>query len=682
MSARRRFFLAGGGGALVSSVLFAWLLTAGTWSLFEWHAVADLYDAQAEALLDGHLHMSRSVLGIEAFEHGGRTYMYQGPFPALLRLPVAAVSDGFDGRLAAVSMLVAFAVVAASVVALAWQVRGLVRGDAPVGRIEALAVAGFTFAATAGSAVLAIGSQVTVYYEGALWGLAMGLAASALVLRHVVAPRWWTLPVASASAIACLWSRASIGLGVTGALGLVFLGELLRWWRLRRTRTPWRAAEVLAPRRPSSWRAVVATLAAVAVPLALFAGLNVAKFGELSDVPWERQTFTRVSDDRAEFLDAHGGTFFGLDFIPSTLLAYLRPDGVRLDEDFPWIGFRTGDIGKRELAGGVLVDRVDATGTVPTSFPLLLVLGAVGGWALLRGRRELAPLWAPVLGAAAAAGSIFVFGYITLRYLADVVPVLVLLGAAGLAMAGEWSRRARPRRRVVAGVGLAVLVVAGVWVNLGQGLWYQRVYASPADESARQQFFELRQSLPSFGWGREQRVTVGTSLPASGRPGDVRVLGECDGLYVSDGATLDRLSLTNWKPVMRTPAVGAFELDMRFGRDGEGPLLVGGTGDEHTELVVVRVDDDHLRFTITGAGFGEGTIVKIDPDRWYRLRASLDPHTDFAVVQLGDRTVFSGGYGAVDVPRLAQDGWPDLRQRPVSRSLCQDVLADAGLGRD
>ncbi len=50
------------------------------------------------------------VVGYEGFIVDHRTYMYFGPFPALLRLPVLAVTHGLDGRLTPWSMTVAFVV--------------------------------------------------------------------------------------------------------------------------------------------------------------------------------------------------------------------------------------------------------------------------------------------------------------------------------------------------------------------------------------------------------------------------------------------------------------------------------------------------------------------------------------------------------------------------------------------
>jgi hypothetical protein len=685
--ARRRFWWAGAAGTVPAAALFTWLLTIGTWDLFAWRQRANYYDAQAHSLLDGRLDMPKSVLGIEAFASRGRQYMYQGPFPALLRLPVAAFTRSLDGRLAALSMVVAFVVTAAAVIAVAWHVRRAVRGESPVGRWEAVAVAGFVFACLGGSLPLALASQVSVYHESAMWGLATGLAGLAVVLRHVSSPSRWTLPVASVLAAASLCSRASIGLGVVAAIGMVGLGEAAAWWRARRGAGAGALTECLRPRRPATSRAVATALLAASLPVLLYVAINVAKFGTLASVPWEKQTFYILSGDRQDFLRING-SFFGARFAPSTLLEYLRPNAFALDGRFPWIGFRLDAIGRRTLLRGVVFDRVDATGSVPVSFPLLTVLGGVAVVACSRARRAARPshLVPSLAGAAVAAASMFGFGYIALRYLADVTPLLVLVGAVGFGVVlGPVVRPVRGWRSAAV-VCLVAVGVLGTWVNLGQGIWYQRVFASPSDEDVTRGFLERRQSLGVLGAGRVLPVGTGPHLPYQGKAADLFVVGDCDGLYVSDGAGVDNLSHTNWKPVVRTAGVGAHVLDVRFDDAPAGtvePLLVSGTRQEPNVLAVLHLGGGRIRFRYEGLGYGAGVSVQVRTDRWYRVRAVLDPETDFSLVTVDGRVVFSGTYDAEALPSVGRNDLDAstrptfggaLRSQDDSRDLCRSIL--------
>ncbi len=386
--ARRRFLGAGALGALPAVGLFFWMVTAGTGKLFAWHPTADFYDVQAHRLLSGHLSMPSSVLGIEAFTSNGKSYMYQGPIPAILRFPLVAFTDAYDGRLAGLFMLLAFIVAAAAVATVTWQVRTLFRGHGPVGRGEMLAAGAFVFACTGASIPLFQASQVSVYHEGALWGMAFALWSFAAILRHVMRPARWTLGVAALMATLTLWSRASLGLGVMVALGLLFLGELGAWWWSRRGRRTPAIIDGFRPTRRPGVRLAVWALVACVVPVLLYTGLNVAKFGTPVSVPWRQQAFTDVSSSRREFLADNGDTFFGLQFVPTTLVEYLRPDAFELQDEFPWIGYRNESIGRVFGINGVRFEKIDATGSIPVSFPLLVILSAVGLVALVVARRR------------------------------------------------------------------------------------------------------------------------------------------------------------------------------------------------------------------------------------------------------------------------------------------------------
>ena len=67
---------------------------------------SNFYDLQARALLHGRLNVPKGSLSIEAFVVGGKQYMYFGPLLAILRMPILALTNHFDGGLTAPSMLV------------------------------------------------------------------------------------------------------------------------------------------------------------------------------------------------------------------------------------------------------------------------------------------------------------------------------------------------------------------------------------------------------------------------------------------------------------------------------------------------------------------------------------------------------------------------------------------------
>jgi len=94
----RLFARAGALGGAAAAVPFAWLVALGRLDLLQRHDLAGFYDAQAHALLDGHWDIPREELGFEAFIVDGKAYTYFGPWPTLLRMPVAACPGHCAGR--------------------------------------------------------------------------------------------------------------------------------------------------------------------------------------------------------------------------------------------------------------------------------------------------------------------------------------------------------------------------------------------------------------------------------------------------------------------------------------------------------------------------------------------------------------------------------------------------------
>src|SRR5215470_16076828 len=70
-------------------LVLCWFVTLGDWDFFPPAGMLEeFYDAQAQSLLEGHIDVPADAIGPEAFVHGGKSYGYFGPTPALLRLPL------------------------------------------------------------------------------------------------------------------------------------------------------------------------------------------------------------------------------------------------------------------------------------------------------------------------------------------------------------------------------------------------------------------------------------------------------------------------------------------------------------------------------------------------------------------------------------------------------------------
>ncbi len=127
-AALRRLRTAWAIGAVPVVAVYTWLLMVGSWAPLQRQYFDDFFDHQTRALFDGRWDVPPEVVGFEGFLVDGRTYIYFGPFPSLLRMPVMAVTDRFDGRLTTLSMMLAMAVLAVFAHRLNVTVRRFVRG--------------------------------------------------------------------------------------------------------------------------------------------------------------------------------------------------------------------------------------------------------------------------------------------------------------------------------------------------------------------------------------------------------------------------------------------------------------------------------------------------------------------------------------------------------------------------
>lgn len=660
-----RFVRASAIGAVLAVLAFAWLGSRGRFDIFEWQRSGNFYDAQAEAWLDGTWQVSGGILGIERFESNGGTYMYQGPWPALLRLPVVAVTDKLDGRLSLPSMLLGVAVATFATARLHWRVRSLVRPDQPVIRPD-LWIAGLaTFVVGGGSALFYEASRPWVYHEAAVWGTAWALVSIDAAVACVTDPSRRRFAWAAVATALALLSRSSVGLAGVAALGIVAGANLLA--RLRpRLGDPGSgisrliggfgslaSAPVAGGRLP-----VVAPAVAAFAPLAAYATVNWIKFRTLFSIPFWGQGFTILDPKRQAFLEANDGTLFGLKFVPSTLLHYLRPDAISLTRTFPFVDFPA----KATAVGGVEFDLIDYSSSIPASMPALTVLAVVGLVALFRPRRSerteagrgVAALRGPTLGAAAGALTILPFGYIANRYLADAVPVLVIAGLVGVhVLLGRARRTAGPAQRRATWAALALLAVAGVWINLSHALIFQRLYSPNVKDDLVREFLDTRYDVGQrLGLDPPIPVMVVDALPLDVPRGQIAIVGDCAGMYLSDGLDLNAVKFTPWNPVERSEAGGRFLRTIDFPVQPPGtrlPLLSVQSSAGDGILYAEWRGGAGVAFEYLGPGQAYPSRTWfLPPDRTYTLDLVADPRMNFVQVFLDDKMYYENLFTVPD----------------------------------
>jgi hypothetical protein len=657
----RRYAVAWLLGSLAAALLFVWMLNLGRTDFFQTQRFGGtFFDEQARALADGRWNLPTTNLGTEAYIVDGKAYIYFGPVPALLRIPVLAVTDDLDGRLTQVSMLAAWTVSMFYAAQLGWQVRGLVRGERPVETFELWATGVFALMLGAGSSLLFLASRAWVYHEVLLWGIAFALAAYDTLLRFLRRPTACLLVATGALSAAALLTRPAVGLGPTVALGVVTLGVLVA--ALRPPLAPRLRGWGFTPagRVGAGW--VSGLAAACVVPVVLYASVNYVKFEQLFGIPFETQTQNLIDETREETLAASGGTLFNLRALPTTTLQLIRPDAIRPTRLFPFVEFPP----LAPVIGDVKFDLVDRASSLPVVMPVLVLFSIAGLILLLRPLRGVpadadpaadpgpALLRAPVIGAAVGGGASLLIIYVAHRYTADFVPLLLLLGLAG----GNWLFRrwetagAADGWTRAAAIALVALVGWSVFVNGALALTYQRLVSPVGDLSARAELVDWQMQIDELTGG-EPEFGVGDELPVSASDGDLFVIGACAGLYRY--GTLDVVSgygsdWTTWAAIERTRATGRFRMEVTFPDGAEAgtyqPLLTSGTRQQPNWLAVEFPDSDEIAFAFGGDedALTSGAVVEVDPAREYEVDVIFDRRVSELVVTFEGRVVLNTFY--------------------------------------
>lgn len=582
---------------LIAVVVFWLISTEGRpWDLLSRAGFSsDFYDEQARVFLRGRIAVDPVVPGPEGFLIGGSTYLYYGPFLAVVRMPLMLFGDLFVGRLVRVSMLIALVVLARWADRLAIVTRRTVRpsSDATWPRVA------FVAAVLASPALFASG-WITVYNETELWALALAVvtvtltaewAADGFVHRR-------TLILAGAAALATTLTRAPIGFGVSFALGVCGLVLL---WRARR----------VASGRPKALLAISAGL----VPLVAHMLINLAKFGSLMSVPGDRQVLSLTSPARAAFFERTGGSFFSPRFLPTTLAQYLRPDTIRFERLVP--GIRYGPLAPDYA--DFPVESTTPASSITVSALLLVLLAVIGLVWLVRHR---ALTWLTIV-VATSLGALptFLIGFIANRYLIDMLPPLIAAAAVGI-----WLLADVERQQVVR-IGVAVLAAWGLWVNASLAIW-NIGYKTVGFTEAR---FALDDTF--FGGGHDSLVTIDetTSVP---RDGIVGVTNDCSGVWIAEQGRWVALD----RPDGVRQATGALDDDGILAAGVDWQLSVEGLASSAPRAILTSGDVVVLDQPLD-SGSGSYTIT-------------VDAIENFFFAQIGDEAFFLSGdvvSGDVDI---------------------------------
>lgn len=536
--ARRRFTGTMIVAMAVAAVPFLWVLWA-LWGspnpLRRAILQTNFYDLQARSIFHGHLWIPNGSIGIEAFAHGGHQYTYFGLFPSILRMPILLVTSRLDGRLTTPMILIAWLVTGLFASMLLWRIRILVRGEAALGRAEAFSFGVLMVTLMGGSVWLILAATPYVFNEDLAWSICLTTGSLFALLGVLERPSWGRVTASGLLILAANLDR------VTTGWACVFAAFMIAVWF-------WLGRGGQENRR---W--CVPVLAAGLVPLVVGCAVNYGKFGVPFGIPVTDQLYSMVNAYRKRFLAANHNSEVGFAFIPTNLVAYLRPDGLRFTSVFPFI---TLPASPNPTLGGVLFDKRYRTSSLPASMPLLFLLACWGMITAFRpkpvGRVALTRLL--LLAAGVACAALMLWGYIGPRYLADFMPFLILAGF--VAIVDIWRRILGRSRRARIGAAAAIGVVAlfTVVANIGMAITPNEEW----DTTQTANYVAAQQSISNLtGHPLRSNVSRGSTLPAYAPADHLFVVGDCDGLYVSTGENYSEVpselfTRTTWLPVERS----------------------------------------------------------------------------------------------------------------------------------
>jgi hypothetical protein len=512
------------GAAAGVLLVFVWMVTCGTYALFDWEHFGQFYDAQAASLLAGHWDVPAQAIFPEAYVHDGKFYGYYGFVPALPRMALNRLFPGMTGCWSRLSMTAACAATLLYCYLLLLRARRWMDAPPKIPLAAHRAHGGFLLLAGLGSTTIFLGSRAFIYHEAIIWATTFALAAYYHLLAYLMDARWRHLAAACAAAYLSFFCRITTGCGPILAILIVALsgraGLTLHFCRVvvlahlrfsrnddgGRVRPPYgivpaQPLRVVVPHvggacsgpewtgtseqsirppvtRPPLIHCALAGAALLAI-LITFIAVNHAKFGTLLQ-PAPIQYYSQMIRD-PQRLAHSGGRWMRIGNVPTDLYAYVSPGSIVFEPTFPWV-FPQENL---RTFPGCRMDTNGPFSSITAGMPVLFVLAMVGVATMASGlgrRRQPPPpnsssardgaAMLVLIGSLGGIAPVLLFFNVDLRYLHEFFPALAFAGAFGL------HRLLAIRRAGLRSVIALALILGGtfeIYANTSFGLVYQRL---------------------------------------------------------------------------------------------------------------------------------------------------------------------------------------------------------------
>ena len=393
------------------------------------------FTAQADALIRGRLWVDPKSMDtvLECFYNSGKCYGYFGLTPSLLRVPILLVIGPTTQSFAI------FMIPLAAGLALGASLDLCRQCARPMARQARGAVFMCVAALTLGpGSVLILLADPFLYQEAIVWSIAGVMLAINFYWRWLHSNNMRHLGLAI---VFCIFAA---GARPTTVLVGFFLG----------------IAVLIAHRQQVTMRSNVAVAAVGLIVLpALFSfGVLFLKFDQPSPPPNGYRNPTGQEIQRTAPCDFENENRPQLKFLPTNLLAYFRPDAVRLYQDWPNVRFRfnicDGPNHPTYLWPLKVADMyVEKTTSLPDIMPIPVLAAGIASYVAVR-RRKTKELVVLAAVATIGLGASTLFG-MTSRYLGDFYPLM----AIGLAMSATVLGSAKRKSTLVTLTCLAVVLV-------------------------------------------------------------------------------------------------------------------------------------------------------------------------------------------------------------------------------
>ena len=394
--------------------VFGWFATYGSGDFFDSEWLSASYDSLAQQLLRAEADVDPKAISFEGLRRDGKTFMYFGPFPALLRIVPNALLPSLSGQWGRLSCFVAATLCA---VAFGFAVVRALRcnGSLNSGQRNQLAVL-LVLSFSLGTPLLYLDSCGRIFHEASLWGLCGALWSIYALLLICASPKRDTLGrwLFSVALAVSLLSR------ITYALPLCLAAPLILLWGLKES-----AEKDSSVARTFVRRLLMLSPALIAGALQLW--YNYERFGSLF----------KFFDYGSFYIDPRDfGAEFNIARLPTTLWHYFGFFPGYLSSMPPFVRMVNSEISRPEL---FMPHWREQTISLTFSSCGIMFFAALG---LPRLLRRQAPTLLTVVAACFVAQALVILTYffITQRYAAEFLPLLAVLVAAA-AMTVTHSRR-------------------------------------------------------------------------------------------------------------------------------------------------------------------------------------------------------------------------------------------------